>query len=578
LTSSLRSLLPIAVGAFVVCALAFGISPVFAAPGDYDNDSVPDERDNCVYTANADQADNDGDGLGDVCDDYDEGGPLTFGSEVELPALEPGSDYDKFPLAIAQSGSAIYVLVGTSDPAAVDPSTAPRNLWLVKSTDGGASWAATTTTPINGASFWKWTAGMAIDETGVIHVMWVRPVLGVQYRRSTDGGATFSTPITDITTAPVPAPPSRIASIAARNGTVWIVWDTFRAGFCESSGIRQRRSTDRGLTWGAETTIKATSTASCEPQLGFAASSGAVLLTHYGDTLTGGIGFAKSTDSGASYGNSIAIKDANPSPEIYVKLPALIVEGAANQYHTGWVESDPDGSGAYSYSDYFVDRSTDGGSKFGTDVRLTQNSSHPDRTLQPGGDQWDLAVLPNGKLCRVFRDGPLSALRIYYRVSSDAGVTYSQAQPLRRAVGGRREGLPVVTGNASNDTLVAYARRRTVGTKELLYTYFTKAGAVNEVALLRFEPPSSNKSTLCWAATTDATEYEVARGQLSVLRASRNFLSATGASCNQAGTTFFDDAIPSIGDGAYYMVRARVGANRGTWGSAKRDTEIAVCP
>jgi hypothetical protein len=345
--SSSRSLLPIAVGAFVACALACGVPPVFAAPGDYDNDGVPDERDNCVYAANANQADHDGDGLGDVCDDYDDGGPLTFMSEVELPALEPGSDYDKFPLAIAQSGSAIFVLVGTADPAAIDPSTAPRNLWLVKSTDGGATWAATTTTPINGASFWKWTAGMAIDETGVIHVAWVRPVLGVQYRRSTDGGATFSTPITDIATAPVPAPPSRIASIAARNGNVWIVWDTFRAGFCESSGIRQRRSTDRGLTWGAETIVKATSTQSCEPQLGFAASNGALLLTHYGNTLTGGIGFAKSTDSGANYGTSIAIKDSNPSPEIYVKLPALIVEGAANQYHTGWVESDPDASGNY---------------------------------------------------------------------------------------------------------------------------------------------------------------------------------------------------------------------------------------
>jgi len=39
---------------------------------DDDNDGVLDDVDNCQFTANADQADNDGDGLGDVCDDDDD--------------------------------------------------------------------------------------------------------------------------------------------------------------------------------------------------------------------------------------------------------------------------------------------------------------------------------------------------------------------------------------------------------------------------------------------------------------------------------------------------------------------------
>ena len=39
---------------------------------DMDGDGVPDAEDNCPMTPNPDQADNDGDGLGDVCDDDDD--------------------------------------------------------------------------------------------------------------------------------------------------------------------------------------------------------------------------------------------------------------------------------------------------------------------------------------------------------------------------------------------------------------------------------------------------------------------------------------------------------------------------
>ncbi|OGG56693.1 hypothetical protein A3D71_03590 [Candidatus Kaiserbacteria bacterium RIFCSPHIGHO2_02_FULL_55_20] len=43
-------------------------------PADSDSDGIPDTRDNCVSTANADQADIDGNGLGDVCEDFDRDG------------------------------------------------------------------------------------------------------------------------------------------------------------------------------------------------------------------------------------------------------------------------------------------------------------------------------------------------------------------------------------------------------------------------------------------------------------------------------------------------------------------------
>ena len=53
---------------------------------DSDGDGVPDDEDNCPDDANADQADADGDGLGNVCDDN------SFAPAVATPALDASGD------------------------------------------------------------------------------------------------------------------------------------------------------------------------------------------------------------------------------------------------------------------------------------------------------------------------------------------------------------------------------------------------------------------------------------------------------------------------------------------------------
>ena len=58
--------------------------PSGAPPVDTDGDGVPNAQDNCPFTANPDQADNDDDGQGDVCDadDDNDGSP----TPTKLPA------------------------------------------------------------------------------------------------------------------------------------------------------------------------------------------------------------------------------------------------------------------------------------------------------------------------------------------------------------------------------------------------------------------------------------------------------------------------------------------------------------
>ena len=62
---------------------------------DNDNDGVLDEDDNCPLTANADQADNDNDGIGDVCDDDDDNdGILDIDDNCPLTANADQADND----------------------------------------------------------------------------------------------------------------------------------------------------------------------------------------------------------------------------------------------------------------------------------------------------------------------------------------------------------------------------------------------------------------------------------------------------------------------------------------------------
>jgi len=48
----------------------------FYVPADTDGDSIPDQKDNCINTANSDQKDENNNGRGDICDDYDKDGVM----------------------------------------------------------------------------------------------------------------------------------------------------------------------------------------------------------------------------------------------------------------------------------------------------------------------------------------------------------------------------------------------------------------------------------------------------------------------------------------------------------------------
>jgi hypothetical protein len=68
---------------------------VFGPDGDFDDDAIPDNDDNCQLLANADQRDTDADGFGNVCDpDLTQDGIVNFSDLGELKALFFSADAD----------------------------------------------------------------------------------------------------------------------------------------------------------------------------------------------------------------------------------------------------------------------------------------------------------------------------------------------------------------------------------------------------------------------------------------------------------------------------------------------------
>ena len=98
------------------------LTPLYSTISDEDRDGVIDDDDNCVDDANADQADADGDGKGDVCDSDDDNDgvsdaddafptdPTKTSDEIVVPPVETP------PTTIVSTSSATSVATTTPSP------------------------------------------------------------------------------------------------------------------------------------------------------------------------------------------------------------------------------------------------------------------------------------------------------------------------------------------------------------------------------------------------------------------------------------------------------------------------------
>ncbi|MFN0275930.1 MAG: exo-alpha-sialidase [Chitinophagales bacterium] len=268
-------------------------------------------------------------------------GGITWNEDTRL--TNSGAETE-FP-AISVSESNVHVVWGdTRDGGDLE-------IYYMHSTDGGVTWNADIRlTDDNNYSSYPSCAVSA----EVVHVVWEDyrdGNLEIYYKRSEDGGLTWSTDarISDNSYE------SENPSVAVSGSTVHIVWNDDRHGANE---VYYKRSINGGVTWGAETRL------TNDPAFGnlasLAVSGTNVHLTWY-DERDGNreIYYKNSTDDGISWGSDTRLTtdtSASNSPSL-----SLVGSNVHLVFH-----DERDGN-----KEIYYKHSSDGGINWSSDTRLT---------------------------------------------------------------------------------------------------------------------------------------------------------------------------------------------------------------
>jgi len=221
----------------------------------------------------------------------------------------------------------------------------------------------------------------------------------IYFKRSLDAGSTWESDIRLTDDAAFSALPSILVS----NTTVHVAWYDTRAGM-NNFEIYYKRSTDAGVTWGADTRLTYDPAISWYQSL---ALTDSILHVVWRETRDGNydIFYKRSTDQGLSWGADTNLTQAPGSSE----TPCITASG--NMLHVLWFDN-RDG-GAY---EIYYKRSLDRGLTWEPDIRLTFDS---------GVSFGPCAVARDSMVHVVWQDSRHGNWELYYIGSTDYGVTWS---------------------------------------------------------------------------------------------------------------------------------------------------------
>ncbi|MCX6157812.1 MAG: T9SS type A sorting domain-containing protein [Ignavibacteriae bacterium] len=256
---------------------------------------------------------------------------------------------------IASSGDTLHVVWR-------DYRDGQSEIYYKRSIDGGTSWGADTRLTFGSITFNFYYPSVTVSGS-VVHVIWdgnadsSNTNYEIYYKRSLDGGVNWS-PVSQLTTD---AARSEGPSIIASGSTVHAVWSDNRFGNYE---IYYKRSIDGGAGWGADTRLSNTSGFSESPSVSV---SGLLVNVVWQDDSDGNyeIYYKRSTDGGLSWGADTRL--TNNSSSSY--MPSVSVFGS----NVNVVWHDSRGVGYYKI---YYKRSTDAGISWGTDTQLNDTSHH----------------------------------------------------------------------------------------------------------------------------------------------------------------------------------------------------------
>ena len=304
----------------------------------------------------------------------------------------------EFP-SIAVSGSALHVLWH-------DNRDGNYEIYYKRSTDAGINWGADIRlTNSTGSSQYP-----SVTVSGqFVHAVWMDVRDGnreIYYKRSSDGGSNWGADVRLTTNTSISQEPS----VSASGTLVHVVWEDYRDGNYE---IYYKRSTDGGVNWGADTRLTNSANYS---SLSSVSVSGTNVHVAWIDERDGNseVYYKRSTDDGVNWGTDTRLTNSI----YYSSLPSISVSGM--NLHIAW-EDKRDGGNAEIYHK----KSTDGGTSWGADTRLTNN---PANSESP-------SISVSGSIVHIVwfdeRDGNTE---IYNKRSIDGGVNWGTDTRLTNSI------------------------------------------------------------------------------------------------------------------------------------------------
>ena len=265
----------------------------------------------------------------------------------------------------------------------------PRNyeMFYKKSTDGGTTWITKRLTYNLGGSQ---APDLAIDSNNHIHMVWADYTPGnydIYYKRSTDGGITWTTKHLSWTSGWSSSP----AIAVDGNNHIHAVWYDETPGNYE---IFYKKSTDGGTMW---TTKRLTWTSGGSFNADIAVDTNNHIHVVWYDDTPGNkeIFYKRSTDGGTAWTTKRLTTTSGDS-----RIPSIAAD-SSNYIHVAWHDNTPGNL------EIFYKRSTDGGTIWSNNKRLTSNAEESSSAV--------IAVDSNNHLHVAWGDNRPGNFEIYYK-------------------------------------------------------------------------------------------------------------------------------------------------------------------
>jgi len=300
---------------------------------------------------------------------------------------------------IASSGDTVHVVWhDTRDGASPE-------IYYKRSLDGGITWGADTR--ITNNIYYSSNPSVAVSGSNV-YIVWeddrdgISGVYEIYFNHSTNGGTTWGTD-TRLTNDPTM---SQWACVSASGSVVNVVWSDNRNG--AQYEVYYKRSSDGGITWGSDNRFTSVQGGSWSASV---SSSGSVVHVSWLDGRNGhnDMYYKRSTDSGINWGADIQLTNDT----ILRYNPSMSVSGL--NVHVLFLDSRDHDPGPY---EIYYKHSADGGITWGADTRLTTH--YKSSALHS-------AITSSGSNVHVVWDDQRNSAtnyEIYYRGSTNGGTNW----------------------------------------------------------------------------------------------------------------------------------------------------------